>query len=105
MAVVEASKEALWLRRLVKTFSIIQNSFQVHCDSQSAIHLAKDHMYHKRTKHIDVTFHKIRQWDVYNKVIDLVKISIKKNPTDMMTKTIPVEKFRVSMNFNNVLQR
>ena len=39
MVAVEASKEALWLRELVETFTIIQDSVQVHCDSQSAIHL------------------------------------------------------------------
>ena len=61
MAAVEASKEVLWLRGLVETFNIIQDSVRVHCDSQSAIHLAKDHRYHKRTKHIDVRYHKIRQ--------------------------------------------
>ena len=33
-------------------------------DNQSTIHLAKDHMYHKRTKHIDVMYHRIRQWAV-----------------------------------------
>ena len=69
MTAVEASKEALWLRGLVETFSIIQDSVRVHCDSQSAIHLAKDHRDHKQTKHIDVRFHKIRQWVVNNKVI------------------------------------
>jgi len=47
MAVVKTSKEALWLRVLVETFGIMQDSVQIHCDSQSAIHLAKDHMYHK----------------------------------------------------------
>ena len=82
------------MKGLVETFSIIQDSVQVHCDSQSAIHLTKDHKYHKRTKHIDVRYHKIRQWVVNDKVIDLVKISMKKNPVDMMTKIIPVEKFR-----------
>ena len=41
---VEASKETLRLKGLVKTFSIIQDSVQIHCDSQSVIHLAKDHM-------------------------------------------------------------
>ena len=60
MAAIEASKEALWLRGLVETFSIIQDSVRVHCDSQSAIHLAKDHVYYKRKKHIDVRYHKIR---------------------------------------------
>jgi len=33
MAAVEASKEALWLRGLVETFSIMQDSVRVHCDS------------------------------------------------------------------------
>ena len=56
-------------------------------------------------KYIDVRYHKIRQWVVDDKVINLVKISTKKNPADMMTKTIPVEKFRASLNFIKVLQR
>jgi len=33
MGAVEASKEALWLRGLVETFNIIQDSVRVHCDS------------------------------------------------------------------------
>ena len=41
IAVVEASKEALWLRGLVEMFSIVQDSVRVHCDNQSAIHLVK----------------------------------------------------------------
>ena len=72
------------------------------CDRQSVIHLAKNHRYHKRTKHIDVRYHRIRQWVAMEKAIDLIKISTKKNPTDMMTKTILVEKFRVSLNFIKV---
>jgi len=42
------------------------------------IHLAKDHRYHKRTKHIEVEYHKIHQWILIDKVIDLIKISTKK---------------------------
>ena len=53
MAAVEASKETLQLRGLVEIFSIIQDSVRVYCDSQSAIHLVKDHRYHKQMKHID----------------------------------------------------
>ena len=68
------------------------------------IHLAKDHRYHKWTHHVDVRHHKIHYWLV-EKVIDLVKINMKKNPTDIMIKTIPTEKFRVSLNFINVFQR
>ena len=71
----------------------MQDSVWVHCEIQSVIHLVKDHMYHKRTKHIGVRYHKIRQWVMDDKLIDLVKISTNKNPADMMTKIIPVEKF------------
>jgi len=49
-----------------------------------------------------VRYHKIRQWVVDDKMIDLVKISTKKNPADMMMKIIPVEKFRASLNFIKV---
>jgi len=37
-----------------------------------------------------VRYHKIRQSVMDDKVIDLVKVNTKKNPADMMTKTIPV---------------
>ena len=97
MAIVETSKKALWLRGLVETFNIIQDSVRIHCDNQSAIHLAKDHRYRR--------YHKIRQWIIDDKVIDLVKISTKKNLTGIMTKINPVEKFRTSLNFIKVLQR
>ena len=50
-------------------------------------------------------YHKIRQLVVDDKVIDLIKISTKKNPADMMTKTIPVKKFRASLNFIKILQK
>ena len=79
MAAVEASKEALWLRRLVETFSVIHDLVRIHYNNQSVIHLAKDHMYHKRMKYINVRYHKIRQWVMNDKIIDLVKISTKKN--------------------------
>ena len=105
MAAVEASKEASWLRGLVETFSIIEDLVWVHCDSQSVIHLVKNHIYYKLMKHIAVRYHKIRQWVMDDKVIDLVNVSMKKNPADMMTKTILVEKFRVFLNLIKVLQR
>ena len=94
----------MWLRVLVEIFSIIHDSVKVHCDSQNAIHLVKEHMHHKRMKHIDGRYHKKRQWIVDDKVINLMKINTKKNPVDMMIKTIPVEKFTASLNFIQILQ-
>ena len=58
---------------------------------QNAIHLPKGHRYYKQTKHIDVRYHRIHHWVVVEKFINLVKISTKKNPADIMTKIILVE--------------
>ena len=65
MAVVEASKEVVWLVGLVKELSIEQGGVQLHYDSQNAIDLAKNQVYHATTKHIDVRFHKIRELMTY----------------------------------------
>ena len=64
MAVAKAAKEALWLKGLVKELGLNQGGVQLHCDSQSAIYLAKHQVYHAWTKHIDVRFHKIRELTV-----------------------------------------
>ncbi|KAL0301480.1 UNVERIFIED_CONTAM: Retrovirus-related Pol polyprotein from transposon TNT 1-94, partial [Sesamum radiatum] len=42
MTVAEAAKEALWLSGLSKELGVEQGGVQLHCDSQSAIYLAKN---------------------------------------------------------------
>jgi hypothetical protein len=61
MTVAEVAKEALGLAGLVKELGIQQGGVSLHCDNQSAIYLAKNQMYHTRTKHIDARFHNIRE--------------------------------------------
>ena len=57
----------------------------LHCDSQSAIMLSKNPMFHAKTKHIDVKYHFI--WDVLeDKHMELVKVHIDENPTNLLTK-------------------
>ena len=90
---------------MVDTFGVKHEVVQIHCDSQSVIHLAKDQHYHMRTKHIDIRYHKIQEWILEKKVIELVKISTKKNSADMMMDAIPVEKFQASLDFIHVLRR
>src|ERR1044072_7097048 len=54
MEVAEAAKEALWLIGLVHELGVEQGGVRFHCDSQSAIYLTNNQVYHARTKHIDV---------------------------------------------------
>src|SRR5436189_639814 len=93
MAVAEAAKEALWLTGLAKELGIQQGGVRLHCDSQSAIYLAKNQVYQARTKHIDVRYHKIRELVSSSEML-LEKVYISKNATDMLTKPVPVVKFK-----------
>ena len=53
----EACKEAIWLGRLVVDLGMKIEMPELHCDSQSAIQLAKNLVFHAKTKHIDVKYH------------------------------------------------
>ena len=51
---IEGMKEVIWLKGIVNELGIKCSSVKLYCDSQSAIHLSKNLMFHERTKHIDV---------------------------------------------------
>jgi hypothetical protein len=92
MAISEACKEAIWLRGLYNELCGLKVCVTLFCDSQSAIHLSKDSMYHERTKHIDVKYHFTREV-IAQGDIKVVKISTLKNPADMWTKPVTLTKF------------
>lgn len=65
----------------------------LHCDSQSALHLTANQVMDSKLKHIDIMYHFTRQ-AVFDKTIELVKIDGKHNPADALTKVIQLESFR-----------
>ncbi|KAL9261973.1 Retrovirus-related Pol polyprotein from transposon TNT 1-94-like protein [Drosera capensis] len=86
MATAEATKEALWLNRLVEELGVKQEeSSVIFCDNQSAVQLTKNTMYHERTKHIDIRFHFVRN-EVAKGTIKVKKVPTAENPADMLTK-------------------
>ena len=42
MAPIEANKEVLWMKGFIGELGIQQEEFRLYCDSQSAIHFAKE---------------------------------------------------------------
>ncbi|CAL1406718.1 unnamed protein product [Linum trigynum] len=92
IAVTEACKEMIWMKKFLNELGFLQERPQMFYDSQSAIHLAKNASFHARSKHIDVRYHWIR--DVLEmKQLQLEKIHTDENGSDMCTKTLPREKF------------
>ncbi|WVZ74349.1 hypothetical protein U9M48_022542 [Paspalum notatum var. saurae] len=82
------------LRFILELCGINCSCVTIHCDSQSAIYLTKDQMFHERTKHIDVRYHFIRGV-IAEGGIKVRKISTHDNPADMMTKHVPTSKFEL----------
>ncbi|MCO5610678.1 hypothetical protein L7F22_064919 [Adiantum nelumboides] len=91
-AASEACKEAIWLGRLVTDLGIKKEIPMLHCDSQSAIQLSRNPVYHSKTKHVDVKYHFIRKM-VEIKQVQLVKVHTIDNLADLFTKGLPGESF------------
>ena len=96
ISLTEAAKEAIWLKGLMNKLGFKQRAVEIHCDSQSAIALAKNAVHHERTKHIQKRFHFIRD-TITDGETKVLKISTVYNPADMLTKVLPVNKFLSAM--------
>jgi hypothetical protein len=66
----------------------------IFCDSQSAMDLSKNSMYHSRTKHIDVRYHWLRL-AIEEQMLQLKKIHTDDNAADMLTKVVPPDKLEL----------
>ena len=94
VAVTEASKEMVWLQSFLVELGKKHVKCVLYSDSQSAIHLAKNPAFHSRTKHIELKYHFIRSL-LDKGVIQLEKIQGAKNPADMLTKVVTLEKLEL----------
>jgi len=93
MTILEAIKEAIWLKTFLGEIASLDDPIMVFCDNQSVVHLTNDRMFHERTRHIDIRYHFVR--DVISKGNVLVKkISTEANPVNMLTKPLLIAKFK-----------
>ncbi|GJS98865.1 retrovirus-related pol polyprotein from transposon TNT 1-94 [Tanacetum coccineum] len=83
MALTEAVKEAIWLRGLLEELGVELNIVAVNCHNQSAIHLSRNHVFHKMTKHINERYHLIRA------VLEAKTVEVQHNVVDALMKVVP----------------
>ena len=92
VAATQASKEAVWLKIIMEELRHEQESIPLFCDSQSALHLARNPAFHSRSKHIRVQYHFVRE-KVEEGTVDMQKIHTKDNLADFLTKAVNTDKF------------
>src|SRR5690606_19239299 len=91
-----AIKEALLLQGLLQELNVMEEKAIVYTDSQSALHLCKNPVFHERTKHVDVRYHFIRE-KITDGIIIIEKISTEDNPADVGTKVVTLSKFKLCL--------
>ncbi|GKA46788.1 retrovirus-related pol polyprotein from transposon TNT 1-94 [Tanacetum coccineum] len=94
VAATEACKELSFLKRFLQELGFKQQRYAVLCDNQSTIHLAKNSMFYKRTKHIDIRYHWIRD-AIEDGMFELNKVHTDDNTFDMLTKAVARENLKI----------
>ena len=88
-----ATQEAVWLRRLWDNIGLKQKTPSlIYEDNQGAIELSKNPKFHNRTKHIDVSFHFVRE-KVNSKLIKIIYCPTERMLADIVAKALTKVKF------------
>ena len=83
----------IWLRNKLKHMGFPQeNPIEIYIDNQSAIVLAKNLVYHERSKHIDTRYYFIQE-HVKNKEFELISCKTNDQITYIFTKPLKREVF------------
>eukprot|EP00253_Pinus_taeda_P031672 PITA_31672 len=90
---VKAPCEAVWLRRMLADMHASQTGpTSLFCDNQGVLKLAKNPVFHERTKHVETHCHYIRQL-VEDESVQLRYVPTTEQPADIFTKPLGPDKF------------
>ena len=94
MAITQATKEGVWIRRLLMEIGFWGSAEQatiIYSDNQGCIALGKNPVYHARTKHIDIRHHFIRE-KIESHEVEVNFCRTEEMVADILTKALTKEK-------------
>lgn len=92
MAATSATCQAIWMRRILEDLHQCQsNATELFCDNKTTILMAKNPVFHGRTKHIKIKHHFIREVVAYG-LIELKHCSTNNQVADGVTKALAGER-------------
>ena len=84
--------EAIWLKRLLKDlWEEVSNPTMLYYDNLNNIQLAKNLVFHARTKHIEVQYHFVRK-RVLSSEVELEYAPMNRQMADVFTKPLGLDK-------------
>ena len=91
---IVATCEVMWLKRLLRDLPVeVSDPTTIFCDNLSSTHLAKNPVFHARTKHIEVHYHFVRE-RVLSGEVELTHVSTDRQIADIFTKPHGLDKLR-----------
>jgi hypothetical protein len=92
IALSSSAKQAMWLKQLLSELKLRTGPVTICGDNQGSIFLASNPVTEKRSKHIDIKWHHIREL-IVNRKIKIFYTPSAKNPADVLTKNLGRELF------------
>jgi len=95
IACSHATRESLWLRRMMKegaggmAVKIVDGLVPIGCDNQGAIKLITSGVIRQKSKHIDVKYHHVHDEQVKG-AVKFHYVTSESNPTDLLTKPLAI---------------
>ena len=88
-----ATIELIWLKTLLTCLGVFPvQAMKLFCDSQAAIHIAKNPVFHERTKHIEIDCHFVQECLVRRDLF-LSYLPSRQQPADLFTKALGSSQF------------
>ena len=101
IACSESSKDIRWLQQFLAEILKEQIPAKLYSDNEAALKLVKTQTFHKRTRHIEHRYHYIREL-VEQGYLQLRGIAGKENPSDILTKMLPMSTVLTWMNKHGI---
>jgi hypothetical protein len=102
-SLANTTAKLMWLQTLLKELRVTHHPVaRLWCDNLGATYLLANHVFHARTKHIEVDFHFVRE-RVARRLLDIRPISSKDQLADGLTKPLGKGLFMQFGNNLNVL--
>ena len=93
IAVCAAANQAVWLQRLFEDFGQkFEGGIPILCDNKSAIAIGKNPVQHRRTKHIEIKYHFVREAEQKG-IIELKYCKGDDQLADILTKALGSSRF------------
>ena len=92
VAAASCCAQLLWIKQQLSDFGLKIEQVQIFCDNTSAINIAKNPVQHKRTKHIDIRHHFLRD-NVEKGLISMNFCTTEEQIADIFTKALAREHF------------